>query len=162
MEAADAPRSVLQFLAQFQVAVSGGGRVGSDAEGEQSVGVLLHQRVPVGHNALEFINGLDQVVGGEDGDHRLGVAPGNHRRAVPGDVDGVAADRLPQVAIITPSRQRAQDRFALRLARADVPPLGRNQPFQARSGAFQQAAAANERDQLLGQRVPAHGPEPEP
>ena len=72
------------------------GPVGRDAERDQRLGMLLDQRIAGVDDRLELIDRLDDVVGGEDADGRLRVAPGENGRAEADGVERVAPARLAQ------------------------------------------------------------------
>ena len=55
----------------------------------------------LGDDLLEAIDGVDEVVGREDGDHRLRVVFGNHGRAKTDSVHRVAAGRLAEETLLS-------------------------------------------------------------
>ena len=59
-------------------------------------GWLLGHFESLGDDLLEAIDGADEMVGREDGDHRVRVVLGDHGRAETDGVDRVAAGRLAE------------------------------------------------------------------
>ena len=122
--------AVERRFAKFQVAVAGGRAGRRNAEGHQRLGMLLDQRIARADDRLEPIDRLDDVVGGEDADDRLGIAPGEHGGAEPDGVERVAPARLAEELVRAKLRQRPANRLGVRLSGADEAPLGRQQPFE--------------------------------
>ena len=93
-------------FAEFQVPVAGGRAGRRDAEGDQRLGTLFNQGIAGIDDGPESIDRLDHVVGGENADGRLRVAPGEDGCAEADRVERVAAARLAQELIRAKLRQR--------------------------------------------------------
>ena len=83
-------------FAKFQIAVAGGGARRRDAERQQRLGMPLDNGISGIDNRTELIDRLDDVIGREDADSRLGVAAGKNRRAESDGVERVAPARLAE------------------------------------------------------------------
>ena len=105
----------------------------------------------------ELVDGFNNVVGGEDGDDGLGIAPGDDGGAVADGVEGVAPGRFAQ-KLFPWQTEGVADQVGMSLAGADIPVFGGNEPFEAIKSKLEKAFAVDERDELFGQAGPAHGP----
>ena len=136
------------------------GPLGSDAEGDQGVGAALDQFKALGDDPLKLGPGFDEMVGREDADHGLGILGGQHGRAQAHRVERIAAHRLAEELRALQAGKRRQDRLPMLLSGTDIAIPGGDHPFEPLEGDRQQALAAEERNQLLGQLGTAHGPQP--
>ena len=122
--------------------------------------MLLRQRESLLNDLAEAIDGADNMVGREDGDHGVWIVAADHRRAQTNGIERVAARRLAEELRRLQTRYCGQDRLGMFFARADIAALGRHEPFEPLVGDFQQAFAFDKRDELFRQGLAAHRPQP--
>ena len=124
--------------------------------------MLFRQPETVLDDLPELPGWLDDMIGSEYRDDCLRIASGDHRGAKPDSVQGVARRWLAEEPVEGESRHGGGDGRGVLRSCADIPLLDRDKAFQAFEGKLQQALAANEWNQLLGQRATAHRPQARP
>ena len=112
LESLDHAGGGTQRLAQLQVAVARGGLRRRDAERHQGLGMVLRHFESLGDDLLEAIDGADEMVGREDGDHRVRVVPGDHGRPETDGIERVAAGRLAEELLWAQPGDGVEDRRA--------------------------------------------------
>ncbi len=83
--------AVGEFGASLDVSEAGGGESGGDAEGDEGFGMLVDGVEGFAERGLKDINGLDDVVSGEDGEGGVGVVFVEDGGGESDGVGGVAA-----------------------------------------------------------------------
>ena len=151
-----------QRLAHLDVAVARGGVRGPNAERHQCGGQRLGDPKTQVHALPKHVDRLDQMVGREHGDHRLGVLlAGNHRRQAHRR-QRVAPLRLAKDLLVAKARHGPANRPAVLLTRRDQPTLGIDQVVEPIRRNLQKRLAPDQPDQLLGKTVARHRPKPSP
>ena len=124
-------------------------------------GLSLDQRIAGADDRLEPVDRLDDVVGREDADHRLRVAPGEHRRAEADGVERVAPARLAEELLRAKPGQRPCGWPRRAIAPAQTKHRsGGSSPSSRSTAISSRLRPPINGNQLFGQRGAAHGPQP--
>ncbi len=94
--------------------------IGLDPEGDKPGRVLLDERVPELDGLGEHIRGLDELIGRQHGEHRVGVILREDRSRERDSVDGITGHGLAQDVRVIEVGHRGADLLAVTLTRADV------------------------------------------
>ncbi len=151
-------------LAALDVAEAGRGEGGGDTEGDEIFGVFFDGVEGSVEGVLEDVEGLDDMVGGEDGEGGVRVALMEDGGGEADGVGGVAAGRFAEELGFGEEGEVGEDLPGDGTAGADVDAGGINESAEAAGGDLQErlcgraAFACNETKQLFGLSRPRHGP----
>jgi hypothetical protein len=141
----DAQRVAAMNVAQAGVAIGG-----DDSEGDQRLGAIGDNLEGGSEALLESRNRFDDVIGGNDRSHGIGIAFFQHGRGKTNGVGGVAADRLAQEIFFGHFLEVAEYGGGMGLPGADENTLRRQQAAKAFVAELQESFSVDDGEELLG------------
>ena len=150
----------LDRLAALDVTVAGRGVIGPDAERREETRARAGCRLQ--HRDMECLHIADQVIGRQHEHHRIGIGALERERSDRNRRRGIASDRLEDLH----ARRRVDraqllgDEKAVLAVADDRRRLGAGEATQPLDGLLQHGPLGHERQELLGQQLARHRPEP--